>query len=396
MNGNVGLGAASSVSTIQSLIASMNSNWKTYTDSAVGGVTAGNCWLITNSNGLTGIQQALADASQVVPMFASFGGYAASYARQAASAVSQAQKDNVTQPTNWANPCIDNQYISDVSNAVSFAQQAYSSLTQQIQQLQQSNATSLSIPAGGFGVLTIAVLGWQYSARPIPAQVQGMLAGSWPQASGQFQSANLSVSNVVDTGRNDLLGNPIYTASVSASGSGTVTAYPASKAGSSGAGYSAVLCGSSQWCLGVISFQQVNLLPISPGPPTTPAPSGPPVTLLPITLAPPTTPAPSVFPSGPPVTFPIFTTFPPATPPSGGATTPPTPPTGGATPPPVGFTPPGPATMPHAGATPPPAGTSSTGSDVLIGVAVTAGLAAVGAGIMWFAHRQHERELKKR
>jgi hypothetical protein len=123
---------------------------------------------------------------------------------------------------------------------------------------------------------------------------------------------------------------------------------------------------------------------LAPPPLTTPPLTTPPLTTPPLTTPPLTT---------PPLTTPPLTT-PPLTPP---LITPPL-----ITPPlitPVGVTlPPLPTTTAPsvATATAPPAGTSSTGNDVLIAVAVTAGLAAVGAGILMFSHRQHRQHRQQR
>jgi uncharacterized protein YceK len=330
MNGKIGLGATVSLSVMQALMQSIQSSFAAYNAAVDCTDAAGNL-----SSALNGCQS-------IIPMLQSFGGYPASYANQASTYVKSAN----SQPSHDSGgfQCVLTPWFNAVSSAVSFVASGVAAATQAAQQLQQSNAQSLSISTLTFGTLTVAVLGWPYSTRPIPAQVQGMFAASWQGAGQSFQQANLNVSSVVDTGRSDLLGNPIYAVGVSVSGGGTVTAYPASKAGGSGAGYNAVLCGTSQWCLGIASFQQGHLLPISPAPATTPI-----------------------------ITFPVNTGFPIPTFTVPRGTTP------------VGVTQPPRANLP-------PAGTSSSGSDLLIGVSVTAGLAAVGAGIMWFAHRQHERE----
>jgi hypothetical protein len=334
MSGMVGFGAAN-LSSMSALVAGMNNDWNIYAIDASKGMNSGNCWLVSQ-NAYSGIQNALTAASQLVSTLSLFGGYSASYASQASSYITKAQNESPTDPTGWNQPCVYMQFANDVSGAVAYTNSAYQALLQQIQQAQAAAIQVLTIPGGHIGLLTVAVLGWQDPNRPIPLQVQGMFNGT-----GNL-SASLTINSVTDTGKSDLFGNPLYDVNVTSTG--TFFGSPASKAGNYGAGYNTVLCGSTKWCLGIYRFVDSEGLR---------------------TLFPPTTP---------------ISTLP-----------------GGATNAPVGVTLPTrftlPATTAPAGATAtaPPAGTSSTGKDVLIAVAVTAGLAAVGAGVLMFTRRPKRR-----
>jgi hypothetical protein len=271
---SLGVGATSNLSTIQTFIASMNSYWAAYTSAAAAGASAGNCRLVTQ-DGLVGIQLALTTAEQVAPLFATFGGYAAVYANQAATSIAMAKNDTQTDPTGWNNPCVDNKFALDVSTAVTLLQQAYSSLLQQQQQV---------LPPVGHFEQTTPPFG---RAIPTPPFI---FPTSTPAPAIQIP------------------GGPIRTGIPP-----IVTAAPAPSGGTVPTG---------------------GTPPSAGGAPSGGTPSG---------IAPPA--------------------------------------------PPAGGTPSAPSTQ--STATAPTAGTSSTGKDVLIGAAVVAGLAAIGAGFMWFAHRQH-------
>jgi hypothetical protein len=342
MSDRVGLGAVASLSAIQALNESIQSNWNTYAQT----FAQDGCGSTVASN----LASAVGSAQSIVSMLQSFplvhgfpdpSGIASTQLVPALNALIGLQPTSST-----GFHCVNAPYANAVQAVVQAANVGVTTAQQWVAQVTSGNSQSLSITSGHSGILTVAVLGWPYSVRPIVAQVQGMLSGSWPQASSQFlQPAVLAFSNVSDTGKSDVFGNPIFTVNVSASGGGTVTAYPATKSPNS-AGYNAVLCGSS-WCLGVVSYTDT----------TTPSP----ISLAPFHF-PTATPAPTFV--GPPFHTGAPITLQPGTSPPTGVTAPPT----------------------------LAAGTSSTGKDVLIGVAVTAGLAAIGAGVLWFAHRQHEHQ----
>jgi hypothetical protein len=375
----IGLGATS-LSAIQSLMQTINSNYAVYQTAYAQAGSSGVCGTNTVAPpGLAALSNALSACQQLGPLLSTLGGYAASYASQMQTTAAIALGVPTTVPGSY-DICVEPSYGTAVGNAVTFAQAAYNAALQQVQQAQAATLQSLSIPSGHRGQLTVAVLGWQYTARPVPAQVQGMFAGT-----GTL-SSSLTVSSVTDTGHNDLLGNPLFIANVAASG--VFSGSPASRAGVYGGGYSTVLCGTSQWCLGISSFADQTYgttgTTFTPGFPTV-APA--PTVHLPVG-------------TNPPATIVAAPTQPGATPsgatPSGatpsGATPSGAPPLGpsGATPP-TGAAPP-PTPSPAPGATVPAAGTSSTSKDLIIGAAVTAGLAAVGAGVLWFAHRQHTQQ----
>jgi hypothetical protein len=287
-----------SVSAMQGLVVSAQNNWSTFQRAYS---SDGNCGSAQVGN----LQAAMSALSQLVPMLQSYGGYAKSYASQLASTLNAAsgQPPSVSQGFHCANP----PYVNAVGGALPFALSGYQAAVQQVAQMQGQTPRSISIPAGSSATMTVAVLGWPYSARPIAPQVKTLLSVQ-----------GLSVQSVDDTGQSDAFGNPLYTVKVV--GTGTLTGAPyggqiAAAAGPAAAGYNVVICNASfnvgSGCAGVSSFvdtttNPANIIPIKVTPTPAPAPKPSPLP-IPIHLGP--------YPQPQPAPLPIPVRFPAPAPP---------------------------------------------------------------------------------